>query len=65
MAYPFMEKATADCADIKKKAFERHDIRVGLLKAEGKSDKIHAAEKRRDECIEQLYALVFQTAADR
>ena len=65
MAYPFMEKATTDCADIKKKAFERHDIRVGLLKAEGKSDKIYAAEKRRDECIEQLYALVFQTAADR
>ena len=44
MAYPFMEKATAEYADIKKKAFERHDIRVGLLKAEGKSDEIPAAE---------------------
>ena len=65
MAYPFMEKATAECADIKKKAFERHDIRVGLLKAEGKSDEIPAVEKRRDERIEQLCALVFQTAADK
>ena len=61
----FMEKATAECADIKKKAFERHDIRVGLLKAEGKSDEIPATEKRRDERIEQLCALVFQTAADK
>ena len=60
-----MEKATAECADIKKKAFERHDIRVGLLKAEGKSDEIPAVEKRRDERIEQLCALVFQTAADK
>ena len=65
MAYPFMEKATAECAYIKKKAFERHDIRVGLLKAEGKSDEIPAVEKRRDERIEQLCALVFQTAADK
>lgn len=65
MAYPFMEKATAECADIKKKAFERHDIRVGLLKAEGKSDEIPAVEKNRDERVERLCALAFQTAADK
>ena len=60
----FMAKASVECAAIKKKAFERHDIRVGLLKAEGKSDEIPAAEKLRDERIERLCALTFQTAKD-
>ena len=60
----FTEAGNAECAAIKKKAYERHAIRVALLKESGESDQIPAVEKNRDERVERLCALAFQTAAD-
>ena len=61
----FTEAGNAECAAIKKKAYERHAIRVALLKESGESDQIPAVEKNRDERVERLCALAFQTAADK
>ena len=63
--HTFVDAANAECAAIKKTAYERHATRVALLKESGESDQIPAVEKRRDERVEQLCALVFQTAVDR
>jgi hypothetical protein len=61
----FTEAGNAECAAIKKTAYERHAIRVALLKESGESDQIPAVEKNRDERVERLCALAFQTAADK
>jgi hypothetical protein len=64
-SHTFVDAANAECAAIKKTADERHARRVALLKESGESDQIPAVEKLRDERVERLCALVFQTAADR